>query len=317
MNILQVSGLGRNEEGTAVLQDVSFSLRASQRLAIAGATGSGKTTLLKLIAGLLQPQTGTVNFDGERVLGPDEKLIPGHPAIAYLSQHFELRNRYRVHELLEMGNKLTDDEAALVYRVCRIDQLLNRWTNQLSGGERQRIALAILLVGAPKLLLLDEPFSNLDALHKSVLKSVLQDIAAQLQMTCVLVSHDPADVLSWAETVLILQQGRVIQKGIPEFVYRHPVSEYAAALFGVYTAISPSLAQALSQFKTHPAAVPRFLRPEQVQLVAPGQGLPAVVRACLFMGSYYLLDVEIKQESVRVLHAKPVDNGTPVFIALV
>src|SRR5205807_866641 len=142
MSFLHVSGVCRQEQGTYLLKDISFIQQEYQKLAIAGATGSGKTTLLKVIAGLTQPQDGEVLFKGTRIKGPEEKLMPGHPDIAYLSQHFELRNHYRVEEILQMANQLEDETADSIYKVCRIDHLLKRWTHQLSGGERQRIALA-------------------------------------------------------------------------------------------------------------------------------------------------------------------------------
>jgi len=260
---LAVSGINKKEAGVAVVNDISFTQQPLQKIAIAGATGSGKTTLLKLVAGLIQPDSGTIFFEGERIKGPDEKLMPGHVGVAYLSQHFELRNNYRVEELLQMANQLDENDAALVYTVCKIDHLLKRWTHQLSGGERQRIALAQLLVSAPKLLLLDEPYSNLDALHKTELQSVLYNICEQLKMTCLLVSHDPVDVLSWADVILVLQQGRLIQKGTPEFVYRHPVNEYVAALFGKYNVLSNDLIRQLAAFKTVGKPIPQFIRPEQ------------------------------------------------------
>ncbi|MGZ3850874.1 MAG: ATP-binding cassette domain-containing protein, partial [Flavisolibacter sp.] len=91
MSFLQLSGVSRREEGTFLVRDVSFKQEKNRKLAIAGATGSGKTTLLKMIAGLIQPSEGAVFFEGQKVQGPEERLLPGHPGIAYLSQHFELR----------------------------------------------------------------------------------------------------------------------------------------------------------------------------------------------------------------------------------
>ena len=196
MVLLEVVGAGKKEKENFTVKDINFSQQPLEKIAIAGETGSGKTTLLKMIGGLAQLDEGNIYYDGKRVLGPLERLIPGHPQIAYLSQHFELRNNYRVEEELESKNLLTQEAANNIYRICRIEHLLKRKTDQLSGGERQRIVLARLLTTSPKLLLLDEPFSNLDAIHKNIIKSVLLDIGTQLNTSCILVSHDAADTLS-------------------------------------------------------------------------------------------------------------------------
>src|SRR5580704_11857710 len=158
------------------IDTISFSQQRGQKLAVAGATGSGKSTLLKMIAGLVQPDAGRILLEGVRVKGPLETLEAGHPGIAYLSQHFELWNNYRVWEILSYANDLEEEESGELYTICRIDHLLQRRTDQLSGGERQRIALARLLVRPPRLLLLDEPFSNLDRVHKETLQAVVRDI---------------------------------------------------------------------------------------------------------------------------------------------
>ncbi|HEY6505584.1 MAG TPA: ATP-binding cassette domain-containing protein, partial [Chitinophagaceae bacterium] len=169
MFFLKVNDTSRQEKEIFSVKNVSFSQRSFEKIAIAGETGSGKTTLLKMIAGLIQPTAGEILFENKKVIGPNDQLIPGHPAIAYLSQHFELLNNYWVHEILEMANKLNENEATGIFRVCQVEHLLNRRTNQLSGGEKQRIALARLLITSPRLLLLDEPFSNLDIIHKNTI----------------------------------------------------------------------------------------------------------------------------------------------------
>lgn len=273
MDFLQVVGL--NER-------ISFSMEKGQKLAIAGETGSGKSTLLKMIAGLIQPADGEVLFEGQRVLGPQERLVPGQPGIAYLSQHFELWNNYRVAEILSYANDLSVEMAAALYAICRIDHLLSRKTDQLSGGERQRIALARLLVRPPRLLLLDEPFSNLDMIHKDLLKQVIKDIGEQLDITCVLVSHDPLDLMGWAEEIIVLKNAGVVQRGAPEEVYRKPIDEYVAGLFGKYNLIGD-----------------RFVRPEDVQIVARG-GLSGVVEEVVFQGSYYEIGVRVAERLVIV-----------------
>jgi len=254
------------------LGDVRMVLSKGWKMAVAGETGSGKTTLLKTIAGLAQAEKGTVSFEGQRVLGPLEKLIPGHPGIAYLSQQFELPQHLRIEQVLEYANELPEEEAQALFRVCQIDHLMKRKTHQLSGGERQRIALAKLLIASPRLLLLDEPFSNLDMIHKEVLKSVIRDIGQRLDITCMLVSHDPLDTLSWADEILVLRNGLVVQQGPPMQVYQAPVDEYVAGLFGKYNLIDG-----------------RIVRPEQIGIFLEGQpgAVKGRVETVSFWGSFF------------------------------
>jgi iron(III) transport system ATP-binding protein len=254
------------------LGDMHIVLPKGRKMAVAGETGSGKTTLLKTIAGLAQTETGTVTFMGRRVLGPMEKLIPGHPGIAYLSQQFELPQHLRIEQVLEYANELPEEDAQDLFRVCQIDHLMKRKTHQLSGGERQRIALAKLLISSPRLLLLDEPFSNLDMIHKDVLKTVIGDIGHRLDITCMLVSHDPLDTLSWADELVVLLDGKIVQQGSPTEVYRTPVDEYVAGLFGKYNLIEG-----------------RIVRPEQIGIsleTRPG-AIRGMVETASFWGSFY------------------------------
>lgn len=319
MSLVHVSNISRKEEGAYLVKNVSFVQQPFQNIAIVGATGSGKTTLLKLIAGLVQASTGSVHFEGLRVEGPEEKLMPGHPGIAYLSQHFELRNHYRVEELLAMANQLSEEEAARIYEICRIDHLLKRWSHQLSGGEKQRIALARLLVTAPRLLLLDEPYSNLDVFHKNLLKSVIRDISERLQITCLLVSHDPTDILSWADEILVLNQGEIIQQDTPEHVYRKPVNEYVAALFGKYNVLPQKLIEAFSELPAiEVSQVQSFSRPGDFILVADARkGIKAEVEKVNFLGSHYEVEVLTAGHSITLttIHHH-LEKGDTVFVSL-
>ncbi len=319
MAFLLVDQVFKVEQGREIVKPISFTLEKLQRIAIAGETGSGKSTLLKMIAGLLQPDGGQIIFEGEQVKGPQEKLLPGHPAIAYLSQHFELRNNYRIEELLEMVNKLPEELANNIYSICQIEHLLKRRTDELSGGEKQRIALARLLTTSPQLLLLDEPFSNLDRVHKQTIKSVIEDIGNKMNITCIMVSHDAADTLSWAEQIMIMQDGVVVQQGKPQQLYYSPNSEYVAALLGDYNLIDSSIYPSFKKLLGDESVGRRaLLRPEQFMLNNKGSNsVEGLVEQIQFYGTHYLVKVRVDDCIVNVRTNSYIkNNGEPVWLSL-
>lgn len=309
MSFLTVTGIRKQENGEWVLKGIDFTQDKHQQIAIVGASGSGKSTLLKIVAGLMQTDEGEARFEGERVKGPLERLLPGQPGIAYLSQHYELRLNYRVEEVLEYANKMTEEEAAELYGICRINHLLKRRTDQLSGGEKQRVAMARLLIGNPRLFLLDEPFSNLDYTHKQILKTVIREIGEKLDLTCLLVSHDPVDTLSWADEILVVKDGLIAQKGTPFEVYNQPVDEYTAGLFGPYNLVAPAVLGLKGK-------QPVFVRPENLQIVDKSS-IKGKVEEVNYMGSAYELSVKLADATllVRVTDAVP-KVGETVHLAL-
>ena len=288
MTLLRVSGISKEGEDGFILNDISFEQKKFQRLVIAGETGSGKSTLLKIAAGLVQPDSGKVVFEEEEVEGPRDALVPGHPRIAYLSQHFDLQKFLRVEQVLEYANHLSEREAASIFSVCRIDHLLHRKTDQLSGGEKQRIAIARLLIGKPSLLLLDEPFTNLDMVLKGILKKVIDDIGKKLRITCIMVSHDPDDTLAWADLIIVLKAGKRIQQGPPQEIYLEPVNEYVAGLFGNYNRLTPGQQKILG---THHPAGDRLVRPEEFRIRKSKSTNRFHVEEVRFCGKHYELKV--------------------------
>lgn len=302
MNLLTVSGIYKEEEKGAVLADVSFTQQMFQKIAIAGETGSGKSTLLKIIAGLVQADAGEVYFRGEKVKGPAEKLVPGHPQIAYLSQQFELAPFLRVEQVLKYANTLSADEAEKVYEVCKIEHLLKQKTDQLSGGEKQRVAIARLLISSPRLLLLDEPYSNLDNIHKNILKTVIRDIGERLNISCIIVSHDPLDTLPWADEILVMKAGGILQQGSPEQVYGQPVNEYVAGLFGKYNLIPPALGKSVVGLTENMIDGQHLMiRPENIKIVAAANGeLSGKVQQISFYGSFYEVEVQLPTTMIIV-----------------
>ncbi len=301
MEFLRAENISRKEQSGTALHKISFYIEQHKKTAIIGETGSGKSTLLKIISGHSQPETGRVYYQGERVWGPNEQLIPGHPGIAYLSQHFELRNNYRVHEILEYANQMSDEEAEKIFKVCQVYHLLNRKTDQLSGGEKQRIALSKLLVGAPSLLLLDEPFSNLDMPHKKIIRSVLQSISDDLGTTCMLISHDPEDFLPWADRLIVLKDGKMIQEGNTREVYQYPINEYVAGITGTYNLIASTSIQLRNKWGLPMGGDDCILRPEQIKLSEDSNnGIEAIVRKIQFHGHYHSVVVETKEQRLTM-----------------
>jgi ABC-type Fe3+/spermidine/putrescine transport system ATPase subunit len=287
MSFLKISKITKYGDDGPILSDVSFSQRRSQRIAIIGETGSGKSTLLKIIAGLIQSDAGEVLFEGNTLSGPNDQLVPGHREVGYLSQDFELPKFLRIEQVLEYSRTLSHEDANRIFKVCQIDHLYNRKTDHISGGERQRIAIARLLITNPKFLLLDEPFSNLDRGHKATLKTVIADIATALKVGIILVSHDPEDILPWADTIIVMKGGRIVQKGTSESIYQKPSTEYAAGLLGNYTLIDPKKSVFSKYLGQQPGRKKLMVRPEAFKVnLKQKRGIAGKVIAVNYFGSH-------------------------------
>ena len=297
MALLEVQNISKHQPDRIIIDDISFKQEALQKIAITGESGAGKSTLLKIISGHAQAGSGTVMFNGEKVIGPEEKLLAGHKEIAYLSQHYELHNNYYVKDLIWFQIKVDEEAAIQLFEICRINHLLERRTDQLSGGEKQRIALCMLLVKHPKLLVLDEPFSNLDPIHKSTLKTVLEDITDRLQITCLLTSHDPHDTLSWADEIIVMKGGKMIQQGTPQTIYHQPVNEYVAGMFGKYNLVTPEQA-AWFGIQANENII---IRPESFSISETvSNGVKGTIEKVSFWGGFYEVEVLVDEVTIVV-----------------
>jgi ABC-type Fe3+/spermidine/putrescine transport system ATPase subunit len=328
MDLLNIEEIEKTIHGENVLKDIRFTMKKGERLAIMGATGSGKTSLLKIIAGLMQADAGSVFFEGNKVAGPLETLIPGHPGIAYLSQYFELRPNFFVHEVLEYANELPTMEATEIYKVCEIDHLLQRKTTELSGGEKQRVALARLLSTKPQLLILDEPFSHLDLPHKNAIKKVIENSAALFGFSIMLVSHDASDVLPWADRLLVLENGSIIEEGTPQNLYQNPQHIYTAKLTGVANWIETDIVKLLAPSFIAREGFMYMLRPENIRLQKDGtSNINGVVSRVAFGGMFDWVAVNFngiilqspapisKYKEGEIVHLKIIEENLVGFAA--
>ncbi|MEL6558946.1 MAG: ABC transporter ATP-binding protein [Bacteroidota bacterium] len=238
-DILTVKNISKkftNKETPAV-EGVSFDLQQNKILSIFGKSGSGKTTLLKLIAGLLQPDNGTIELSGEIIKGPEEKLVPGHEEIKVVFQDFQLKHKMTVREnidytLLAYEKDYRNDRLEKVISMCLLSDIENQFIEELSGGQKQRVAIARALSNEPQLLLMDEPFSNLDLVAKSKLRKAIKNIISESSSSIVFVSHDPEEVLAISDEIIILDNGKALQHDDPAQIYQKPVSLTVAEMFG-------------------------------------------------------------------------------------
>lgn len=301
--ILTANQLSKKIGDHLAINSIDFTAHYNEKIAILGVNGSGKSTFLKLLCGLEQPDQGLVFFEGEKVKGPFDQLIPGHKKIAYLSQHFELFNNYYIKDILSYKNELDEAQTDQIFTICNIRYLLNRKSNQLSGGEKQRIALAKQLLSNPSILLLDEPYSNMDMIHKHEIKRMIDDISNKLNITTIMVTHDATEALTWADRICIMKDGVIVQDGEPFEVYYHPTNEYCGALLGEYdilpAAVFYNLIQQTTEFDTVNKYI--FLRSSSFKISAlADNSIIAKVKKTYFKGTHLLLQLSINSLEIHI-----------------
>ncbi len=285
------------------VRDLSFNINRGEIVAILGESGSGKSTLLKCIYGLLKVDAGQVLFNGERVLGPDEQLIPGHKEMKMVTQDFSLNIYAKVYDNIASMLSNTDvkgkrDKTFQMMHHLNIEHLKEKKIIELSGGEQQRVAIAKALISDTSLLLLDEPFSQVDAILKNQLRADLKRIVAETGVTVMLVSHDPADGLFLADELLLIKGGQLLQKGTPAHVYNHPEDVYTAQLLGNANVLSAEAAAALG---IHATAQKVVIYPEWVLLKNSLSSKKYTVVDVYYKGFYEELLLERKGVRLRAI----------------
>ena len=237
MTALDLVGLTKTHPGAAspVVQNLHLQVAPGQLTALLGPSGSGKTTVMKLIAGLLAPDSGDIRLDGQSIttLPPDQRGVVMVFQNALLFPHLTLAQNVgfglRMRGL--PAPKVRDEAEAMLARV-QLTGLGARRPAQLSGGQAQRAALARALVLRPKVLLLDEPLSNLDASLRDEMRSLIRELQRETGVTTVVVTHDQTEAVVLADRVALLLEGRLAQHAPPEELYRRPASETVARFFG-------------------------------------------------------------------------------------
>jgi len=326
----------RAEHGTAAVADVSLTVEPGELLTLLGPSGCGKTTTLRMVAGFERPDTGQVLIDDQDVTG----LMVYRRSIGFVFQNYALFPHLTVFENVAYGLRVQRlREAVVRERVGRVLALVGlpgyerRFPNQLSGGEQQRVAVARAVVVEPRLLLFDEPLSNLDAKLRVQMREELSRLQRQLGITTVYVTHDQEEAMAISDRIAVMQAGRVAQVGTARDLYRAPRSVFVAQFIGRVNLLPARVVRAgpgattvtlWRREVTVPvdgagaigADVSLVLRPESVGLLAAGAAAPAreiavdgVVRSRTFLGEKVEYTVEVDGTSLLTVAYDPLRHG--------
>ena len=275
MATVRLEGVTKKFGSHTALNSLDLEIRNSEFFVLLGPTGAGKTTTLRLIAGLESPNAGTIAIDGTDVLN----WSSAERDVALVFQYYSLYPHYTVRQNLEfplkskvrhMSPQDRDARIAKAARTLRIEHLLERKTDRLSGGEMQRVSIGRAIVREPRVFLMDEPLSNLDAKLRELLRAELKDLQMKLGATFLYVTHDQVEAMSMGDKVGVLNQGRIIQVGTPQQIYNQPHDTFVATFVG-----SP----AMNLMQARVADGRAIVVPGKLEIPLDGKGAGRVVGA--------------------------------------
>ena len=287
--MLKVKNISFSYQEKPTINTISFELEKGKNMAVIGESGCGKSTLLKLIYGLYDLNKGQIFWNNTEVLGPKYHLIPGMDFMKYLAQDFDLMPFITVAE--NVGKYLSNfypeqkkERITELLKIVEMTDYANIKAKNLSGGQMQRVALARVLALEPEVLLLDEPFSHIDNFRKNSLRRKLFGYLKEKQITTIFATHDSSDVLSFADDVLVLKDGKIIEEGNPKNIYNNPKNKYVASLFGDVNEIE-------IDGKT------TFIYPNQLMIVEKSNLNVEVINS-YFLGSHYLIEANYNNKTI-------------------
>jgi iron(III) transport system ATP-binding protein len=290
MSHVRVRGLSKSFGAIEAVRELNLEIERGELMAVLGPSGCGKTTLLRVIAGFEQPDAGCVVVSDEVVAGPGRTIPPEKRRVGMVFQDYALFPHLSVEGNVAFGlsNRPREERDTLTQRTLELVGLQHKArtnVHELSGGERQRVALARALAPEPELVLLDEPFSSLDATLRGGLRREVELILRDAEATALLVTHDQEEALSLADRVAVMRDGQIVQVGPPVEVYGEPATRWAAQFVGEVNVLSgvahgSGVETELGVFDLRAPAsgsVQVAVRPEQLELRADGNGNAEVV----------------------------------------
>ncbi len=348
MGRISVQGITKRFGTLAAVDRVDLEIGEGEFVTLLGPSGCGKTTTLRLLAGFLTPEEGRILVDGELYSSPERCLPPERRQMGMVFQSYAVWPHRTAFENIAFGLKIRRrpgaeirERVGAILKLVGLQGLEDRYAAQLSGGQQQRVALARSLVVEPRILLLDEPLSNLDAKLRERMRVELKQLQRRTGITFVYVTHDQAEAMALSDRIAVFQQGRVHQYASPREVYEQPASKVVADFMGLVNflegtvegaghsgaiRIRPDLALpiALPAWATAGRRVWLAIRPEDISLSPPAAReagadsttFPGTVREQIYLGGLIDYQVEVADLSLRVVahHATAFDVGASVSL---
>lgn len=290
-----------------IIRDIRFQLTPGQHLAVLGESGCGKSTLLHLIYGLLQLEHGSIKYKGEPLLGPSHNIVPGEHFMKLVAQEFNVMPFISVAEniathLSRMDLEEDRKRVDRLLEVVDLSEFKDTQVKSLSGGQKQRVALAKALANTPEVLLLDEPFSNIDTFRKNHLRRKLFDYLKNNNIACITATHDSEEALAYSDCILILQDGLPIALDSPREVYQQLDSPYQAGFFGEINIIAAGIFTSEEQ----------ILLPHQLKPSEEKTSMEVTVVKNYFKGSHYLVEASWNGAEIFFTHGKALKIGVSI-----
>lgn len=287
-----------------VLNNFSFTVQKGEHLCVMGESGCGKSTLLKVIYGLLDLHEGSLFWDDEQILGPEFNLVPGFKEFKYVAQDFDLMPYTSVKENIKkfLSRFYPEESEARTQELLEVIEMKafeNTKVKNLSGGQKQRVAIARALAKEPKLLLLDEPFGQIDNFKKNTLRRSLFGYLKEKNIACIVATHDKNDALSFADELLVIKNHRIIAKHNPIAIFSNPKEKYVASLFDDVNELILNSKKA-------------FFYPHQLQIVNDSE-YKAIVIKNYFKGSFWLIECRYENQSIFINNPSFIVEGAPIF----
>ena len=313
--MLQIQNASFAYDSKTVISEVNFTIEKGSNVAIIGESGCGKSTLLKLIYGLYDLKEGTIFWNSKPVFGPKYNLVPGMDQMKYLAQDYDLmpfitvaenvgkflsnvypeQKKQRIQELLEMVEMTEFADVKAKY---------------LSGGQQQRVALARVLALEPEVLLLDEPFSNIDSFRKGALRRNLFSYLKGRGITCIIATHDSVDALSFSDETIVMKDGKILAHDVSAKIYLKPESKYVGSLYGEVNEIPLNVLDAKSDNEQSVLVYSHEL------FLTGKSNLEVTVKQSYYKGNTFLLKGVYDKKVLFFENPFPIEDGKNVFLTV-
>jgi iron(III) transport system ATP-binding protein len=351
MAFIEIKNLFKRFKNVVAINHIQLEVQKGEMLTLLGPSGCGKTTTLRCIAGLEKPEEGEIVIDGKAMLSQGF-VPPSKRGIGMVFQNYAVWPHMKVFNNIVYGLKIErisrqkiKERAQQVVSLVGLKGLEDRYPAQLSGGQQQRVALARALVSNPKVLLLDEPLSNLDAKLREELRFEIKSLVRRMGITAVYVTHDQAEAMVISDRIAVMNSGNIVQIGTPQEIYKNPVNKFVADFIGTMNFISGKVVEVLPDTQTvyvstgfsdrmvcmtpdstvvSPGAqIYASIRPEDVQVFTePLQDRDNVFKGTIahkaYLGNFLFFFVKVNETMIRVqvAHHLPQEEGQELYLFL-